>query len=711
MTHDTIDTRVGTQNYPGYSNGNTLPFTGVPFGMNYFAPQNDEGSWWFNPSKPLFAGFRCTHQPSPWMGDFSSFLITPFTTEPLIRSVFHLQSSYRIEEAVYNPGYLKLTSQRYALESELTASTYGMKLQNTSLRSESVCFVVSAIKGIHDIRIDEKTISYAVVNASGSEDPNFTMYAHMTLDVPFTAEASTFEDGTDIIIIRTTSSYPTITVATSFINSQQAKLNASRLPSTFESMLANAKEAWEQKLSKVEVTHTDKEAVTMFYAALYRCFLFPQTFYELDTNNEPIHYNTITRSSAPGVLFTNNGFWDTYKSLFPLFSLIEPEHYELMLEGFLNSFHEAGYLPKWLSPDERGLMPGTLVDAVISDALTKGLAHDKIESLYEAMKQSATVESENPQYGRRAVNDYWKYGYVPSSYHESVNQSLDNSYSDFCIAQVAKMIGRTDDYQTFMDSSKNYAQLFDSNSGLMRAKDTDGNFSDSFSDIEWGHAYTEGSSWQNSWAVYHDFAGLIKLYDSKQAYLDKITHLVNQKPYFTSGSYGFEIHEMSEVAAIDFGQMAISNQPSFHIPYLFTYGGEPASTQVLLRSLMRETFKPTFTGYPGDEDNGSMSAWYVFNAMGFYPVSPGTQEYVVGIPFFDTVTVNLPNGEVLQINTENNTRHHNFVSKMMKDGTEYTALYLKHNDLIQGTQLDFELGIVPRQRQYTDDELPFSMSQ
>lgn len=708
MKHTEIDTRVGTHNYSNFSNGNTLPLTGSPFAMNYFAVQNGEGSWWFDPLKPMISGFRCTHQPSPWMGDFSHFLITPFTGNPLIRSLFHLQSSYRTQEAIFRPDFLQVESLRYNIKSELTASTYGMKLRTTSSDENSIKYVLSAHSGIRNISQDHNSITFDIKNYSGCEDKDFTMHVILTADTPLKLMVSKFEDGSDIAIIETDVTCATLSLATSFISSAQAALNLSREPETFTLLHQQVAATWNEKLDKIVVTHKDKEAEKMFYAAFYRCFLFPQTFYELDESMNPIHYNTISKQVAPGVLFTNNGFWDTYKTLFPLFSLIEPDFYELLLRGFLNSYNESGYLPKWLSPDERGLMPGTLIDAVISDALTKGIAQDMIHELYDAMVKSATVESANPQYGRRAVNDYWKYGYVPSHYGESVNQSLDNSYSDFCIAQVAKLLNKNDDYEKFMTSSRNYAKLFDLESGLMRARDTYGNFVAPFTDTMWGHAYTEGSSWQNSWAVYHDFKGLINLYSNQDDFIQVITHLINQKPIFSVGSYGFEIHEMSEVAAIDFGQMAISNQPSFHIPYLFTYAGHPESTQVLIRSLMRETFKPTFDGYPGDEDNGSMSAWYVFNSLGFYPVCPGSQEYVMGIPYFDSVVINLPHNKTIEITTENNTPHHNFINDVKVNGSSYTHLYFKHKDLIQGANIKFELGIVPHFKSYTDEQLPYS---
>lgn len=711
MNINLIDTRIGTDNDPSFSNGNALPYTGVPFAMNYFAPQNGDGAWWFNPNKKLFAGYRCTHQPSPWMGDFSHLLITPFTGSPKLNDTFHIESTYRPDEATFSPHYNKLHMLRYSLTTELTASTYGMNLRATSTRNEDVNFVISAEEGIKaEYNQDTKIITGEVKNFAGSEDKDFTMYFAITLNNDVNVEMNEFTNEEGIIILRSDTPEITLSFASSFISKNQAILNLSREEKDFDMMKDNAKKAWLSYLNRIEVTHHNDDELKMFYTSLYRSFLFPMKFYELDQDNKKIHYNTIKKEVTEGVLYTNNGFWDTYKSVYPLFSLIAQEEYKEMLEGFLNSYKESGYLPKWLSPDERGLMPGTLVDAVISDAMTKGIGTDMIDDLYEAMVHSATTDSGDPDYGRHAVDDYMDLGYVPNTYDESVNQTLDNAYSDFCISQVAKILKKDQDVDYFTKSSKNYKKIFDKETMFMRGKDKQGKFEDDFLAHRWGHAYTEGSAWQNSWAVYHDFKGLINLFESKETFLDHITDLINQKPIFDVGSYQFEIHEMSEVAAIDFGQMAISNQPSFHIPYLFTYAEKPESTEVLLRSLMKKAFKPTFDGYPGDEDNGSMSAWYIFNACGFYPVCPGSNEYVVGIPLMDHVTIHLSSGKTLTMNAKENHDHFNFVDKVQVNEQDYNKLYLNHNEIMKGMHLDFTLGLVPRTKDYADEDLPFSQT-
>jgi predicted alpha-1,2-mannosidase len=355
-------------------------------------------------------------------------------------------------------------------------------------------------------------------------------------------------------------------------------------------------------------------------------------------------------------------------------------------------------------------MPGTLIDAVIADAAAKGLAQHLLPELLEAMLTAATTQSGQNCYGRQGTLDYIKYGYVPSSYHESVNHTLDYAYSDYCISRVADVLGRSDVAEQYRQSALNYKNIFDAETGFMRAKDQNGQFRPDFNDTSWGLDYAEGSAWQTSFAVFQDFQGLIEAYGSKERFFDKITELCNKAPDFDVRGYGFEIHEMSEMAAIDYGQLAISNQPSFHIPYLFNYVGQPASSQVVLKQLMSNLFNSGFDGFPGDEDNGSMSGWYVFSSMGFYPVCPGSNEYVLGIPLFDSVSIELPSGKQMLIHTDNNNPQSNFVANVQLEGQDYTKLYITHEDILAGKSLEFRLGLAPSYRHYSAEELPFSIS-
>jgi len=712
-----VDTRQGTANQHSYSNGNALPYTGVPFGMNHFVVQttNQNGSWFFHPKDRVFQGFRLTHQPSPWMGDFQHFLLTPVSGERNMqhRNVYNYQSSYRPESAVFSPHYLKVKQERYGIVSELSPSTYGAQIQCQFPEHEASGIFFRAPGPSHlKVTVDKKVVSGYISNFTGCEDSEFKMYVALAFSEAITNEESEFQ-GKDQTILWKFGNIPhlSIRLATSFISEEQAFLNLEReVDKTFEETKAAAASNWEHYLGKIQVSHTDLEYVKTFYGCLYRMFLFPMKFYELDALGDAIHYDTTSKTVKKGVLYTNNGFWDTFRTVYPLYSIIIPKEYEEMMAGFLNSYRETGYLPKWLSPDERGMMPGTLIDGLIADAAVKGIGSDLMPELLEAMLAAATKKSASSNYGRQGTEDYLKYGYVPLDYHESVNHTQDYAYSDFCISKVAGVLGNTDIEQEYEQQSLNYKNIFDHETGFMRAKDKEGNFRPGFRDTSWGLDYAEGSAWQNGFAVYHDFQGLINEYGSKEEFFHKMTELCNTPPKFDVKGYGFEIHEMSEMAAVDFGQVAISNQPSFHLPYLFNYAGQPASSQVVLKQLMTNLFHSGFEGYPGDEDNGSMSGWYVFSSMGFYPVTPGSGQYVLGIPLFDEVTLHLPDGKTLEVRTHQNAPHANFVKGVELNREAYTKLYLDHGELMKGGSLAFTLGLAPVLRTYAQDELPFSVS-
>lgn len=707
-----IDTRHGTDNQYSFSHGNCLPYTGVPFGMNYFAPQttDQKGSWWFHPNDRTFQGFRITHQPSPWMGDFSQMVLLPISGKLSENTLFHAQTSYRPEKSTFNPAILEITSCRYQLTSQLIPSMYGGLLSLTNIKEDGG--LALSLPGRYQLeQIDEKTVQGHIINFSGSEDENFSFYFVLRFNDPLTTieGALSGEDGFTVLRFGSVVTQE-IRLGTSFISKEQALLNLTREEAwQKEDYLANAQNQWENYLNRIEITHHDQKQIKTFYHNLYRTFLFPQTFYEYDENKQKIHYDTFNKRVAAGPLYTNNGFWDTYKTVYPLYSLIAQEKYAEMLEAFLISYQETGFLPKWLSPDERGLMPGTLIDAVIADAGIKGIRSDLMPELLKAMKKAATVQSEKKNYGRQGTKDYLTYGYVPSDYHESVNHTLDYCYSDFCITQVAKLCGdeQAADYEK---RAGNYRNIFDKETGFMRAKDKEGNFRADFNSHRWGKDYAEGSAWQSSFAVYHDFAGLIDSYNSRQEFTDKLIALCNQAPSYTTEGYGFEIHEMSEMAALEFGQLAISNQPSFHYPYLFSYIGKPEMAQPLIKQLLTQCFDSSYQGYPGDEDNGSMAGWYIFNALGFYPVTPGTGEYVIGMPLFDQATIHLSSGETLTITAGPNYTQQQFVHQINRNQTEHSELFFTHKDLMSGGNIDYHLGIVPNPRSYTKEQLPFSLS-
>ena len=687
---ETIDTRFGTASKYAFSRGNTLPYTGVPFGMNYFVPQtsDQDGSWFFDPHLPIFQGIRLTHQPSPWIGDYSWLLLTPVTGQLGGDSLFHRQSSYDMDKASFQPHYLKIFSLRYQIESQLTPTCYGASIRLEQKQGKSLSLYLHATDDLTVEQVDKRNLALRQEGKTETNKNPLILFTALQMNTDILAVSQEEEDWR----IDLADSHAEIQLGTSFISPSQALIN---LPQEdFESCKANAQADWENLLHRFDVMETGEADRTFFDHCLYRLFLFPQTFYEVDESGKAIHMDLSTGTVKPGVLFSNNGFWDTFRTTFPLFALIIPEHYHRFLEGFLNSYHETGYLPKWLAPDERGMMPGTLLDGMIADSACKDMVPDLEEELLQAMLETATKSDPLGINGRHGLAQYQELGYLSTDHHESVSHTLDYAYSDFCIASFAEKLGKTEIAETYKATSQNYHHLFDAETGYMRARDNQGNFRSDFSPYSWGRDYAECSAIQATLGVLHDIPSLIQLMGGKEAFSNYLLKTCQDAPLFETTGYGYEIHEMSEMATAPFGQLAISNQPSFHIPYLFRYSNYPDYTALLIKTLRQKAFHPSWQAYPGDEDNGSLSAWYIWSALGFYPTCPGKPSYDLGIPLFDHLRIDLAKEDKwLDIHTKQNHSHFNFVKECRLDKKLVSTI--QHQDLLKAEQLTFTLSWLP----------------
>ena len=687
---ETIDTRFGTASKHAFSRGNTLPYTGVPFGMNYFVPQtsDQERAWFFDPHLPIFQGIRLTHQPSPWIGDYSWLLLTPVIGQLGGDSLFHRQSSYDRDKASFQPHYLKIFSLRYQIETQLTPTCYGSSIRLEQKQGKALSLYLHAADDLTVKQVDERTLALRQEGKTETNKNPLILFTALQMNTDILA--ITQEEGDWRIDLAR--SQAEIQLATSFISPSQALLN---LPQTdFDSCKANAQANWENLLHRFDIVETGETDRTFFDHCLYRLFLFPQTFYEVDESGQAIHMDLATGTVKPGVLFSNNGFWDTFRTTFPLFALIIPEHYHRFLEGFLNSYRDTGFLPKWLAPDERGMMPGTLLDGIIADSACKDMAPDLEEELLQTMLETATKSDPLGINGRHGLAQYQELGYLSTDHNESVSHTLDYAYSDFCIANCAEKLGQNDIAETYRTSSQNYRHLFDAETGYMRARDSQGNFRPDFSPYSWGRDYAECSAIQATLGVLHDIPGLIQLIGGKEAFSNYLLKACQDAPLFETTGYGYEIHEMSEMATAPFGQLAISNQPSFHIPYLFRYSDYTDYTALLIKTLRQKAFRPSWEAYPGDEDNGSLSAWYIWSALGFYPTCPGKPSYDLGIPLFDHLRIYLAKeNKWLDIHAEQNYSHFNFVKECRLDNTPVSSI--QHQDLLKAEQLTFTLSWLP----------------
>ena len=527
---------------------------------------------------------------------------------------------------------MKLHFLRAKTDFELTPGVRGCKMRLRFPDDRTPFLTLFPVFGNYTFEADfDRNMAFATADgARGDFHEGFCNRLVLRFSVPIDRE-KTYK-GENCLHIAFTQPLVEADCGTSYISFAQAEDNMEQDCGgrTFDEMRADGENQWEEYLSRIEIEPVDERQMRTFYSCMYRTGLFPHKAYEIQ-RGKPVHYCPFDGSVRSGVRYTDNGFWDTYRTEYPLLALIGRREYAEMLEGFIADYRDGGWLPRWPSVGERGCMPSTLIDAVIADAAVKGIiSGELLETAFEGMLHHANHDAPNEDLGRNGAESYVRLGYVPRDLYprDSVNLTLDAAYGDFCIAQAAKVLGKPDVEREYRLRAKNYQNLFDPATGFMRGRSSDGAFAPDFDPFNWGGDYTEGSAWQSSFAVPHDVEGLAALYGGKDKLIAKLDELFATPPYYNIGGYGCEIHEMTEMAAVDFGQCAISNQPSFHIPYIYSELGDVEKTAYWVRKLCDEAFSFTDDGFPGDEDNGSMAAWYILSTLGIYDVCPGKNEYI-----------------------------------------------------------------------------------
>lgn len=631
-----VNIKQGTKSVPRFSQGNTLPLVQRPFGMAAFAPQTERnGSWFFHPDSHSLEGIRLTHQPSPWIDDYGTVLMTP-QNDVVASSAGGAWGGYRPKEAVMTPSYMKLRFLRSMCDFELTPTERGAVCRLSFDFDRPSYLSLLPLKGKYSYKVVPEKNEIIGTTDGHSQDiaENFKMYFVLRFadgDVDF-EKTRISENDTDrtFIHIALTKKNIEFSLGTSYISEELAENTIERECASFDTVKTENDSIWEEHLSRIEAEFDDENVKKTFYTCFWRTFLFPHKCYEYDKDGQIVHYTPIDGSIHKGVRYTDNGFWDTYRTVYPLFTMTAREEFAEMLEGFVNDYRECGWLPRWISLGEVGCMPSTLIDAVIATAVVNNIGDRKLwEDALEGMLNHANHNAPMPRFGRNGAELYCKYGYVPrDEFRESVNLTLDAAYGDWCISVVAKALGRDDIVSEYEKRAKNYANLFDKESGFMRGRDKDGNMADNFDPIRWGGEYTEASAWQTTFAVPHDFEGLASLMGGRDKLSEKLDEFFATKPDYRVHGYGGEIHEMTEMAAVDYGQCAISNQPSFHIPYIYAYIGETEKARYWVHKMALEAFSYEDDGFPGDEDNGTTAAWYVFACLGMYPLCPGKREFV-----------------------------------------------------------------------------------
>ncbi len=728
-----VNPLMGTLSSFELSAGNTYPAIARPWGMNFWTPQTGKmgDGWQYVYTAHKIRGFKQTHQPSPWINDYGQFSLMPMTGKAEFDEEKRA-SWFSHKGEVAMPHYYKVYLADYDILTEFTPTERAVLFRFTFPESEQSFVAVDAFDQGSYIKIEperNRIVGYSTRN-SGGVPSNFRNYFVVEFDKPFTYRAtvadSVLTEGRleqqaghagAVIGFRTRKGEVVhARVASSFISLEQAGRNLQELGSqSFDELVAKGREAWNKVLGRIEVEGGTLDQYRTFYSCLYRSLLFPRAFYEWDAEGNAVHYSPYNGKVLPGYMYTDTGFWDTFRCLFPLLNLMYPSVNKQIQEGLVNTYKESGFFPEWASPGHRGCMVGNNSASVLADAWLKGVRVDDVETLYEGLLHGTeNVHPEVSSTGRLGHEYYNKLGYVPYNVgiNENVARTLEYAYDDWCIYQLAKALDRPKkEQELFAKRALNYRNVFDKESRLMRGRNEDGTFQSPFSPLKWGDAFTEGNSWHYTWSVFHDPQGLIDLMGGDEVFVQMLDSVFTVPPLFDDSYYGQVIHEIREMTVMNMGNYAHGNQPVQHAIYFYDYAGQPWKAQYWLRQVMDRMYSPTPDGYCGDEDNGQTSAWYVFSALGFYPVCPGTDEYALGTPLFRKATLHFENGRTLEIDAPDNGTGKPYVESLMRDGVPYTKNYLRHGDLLKGGRLLFEMSDKPNlQRGTAEDDRPYSFS-
>jgi predicted alpha-1,2-mannosidase len=728
-----VNPLMGTFSKPSLSNGNTYPAIGVPWGMNLWSPQtgNMGDGWMYRYDADRIRGFKQTHQPSPWMNDYGQFAIMPVTgkarfTQDERASWFSHKAE--VSKAYYYSVYLA----DHNVTAELTPTERAAQFRFTYPDADSSFIVIDAFDKGSYIKIlpqEKKIIGYSTRFSRGPL-PNFKNYFVIYVDKPFTTsytwrgnvavkdslEMNADHSGALIGFKTKNGEKVTLRVGTSFIGLAQAELNLERelANDSFDQTMQKAKKLWNEKLGRLEIEGGTVDQVRTFYSCLYRTLFFPNKLYEIDVSNKIVHYSPYNGKTLPGYMFAGTGFWDTFRALYPFLNLVYPDINKEMQEGLINDYKEGGWLPEWSSPGYANIMIGNNSASVVADAYIKGLRGYDIQTLYEALVHGANNAGPMTAVGRAGVEYYNSLGYVPYdvNINENAARTLEYAYDDFAIYQLGRALNKPkEETDLYLKRSQNYRHLFDKSTGLMRGKNKDGSFQSPFNPFKWGDAFTEGNSWHYSWSVFQDVQGLIDLMGGRKEFVKKLDSVFSMPPVYDESYYRGVIHEIREMQIANMGQYAHGNQPIQHMIYLYNYAGEPWKAQYWVREAMNRLYHAGADGYCGDEDNGQTSAWYIFSAMGFYPVTPATDQYVIGAPLFKKIILRPENGKTITITAPGNSAANRYVSSISVNGKPWSKNWFSHAELVKGAVVNFSMTAAPvKTRGINPADFPYSLS-
>ena len=711
-----VSTLVGTQSDFTLSAGNTYPAIALPWGMNFWTPQtgrNGDG-WAYTYDAHRIRGFKQTHQPSPWINDYAAFSLMPVRDaskpgENDRASVFSHQSE------VAKPYYYSVYLADHDIRTEITPTERAAVMRFTFPDSETSGVVIDAYAGGSYVKVlkDKHTVVGYCTNNHGGVEGDFKNWFTVVFDKDiesydiYNGDALEYPEDRptehSIAVVR----FATVRgekvharVASSFVSAEQAERNLAEVGDrSFDEVCADAKARWNDILGRIAVGGGTMDQYRTFYSCLYRSVLFPRKLYEIDENGQPVHYSPYNGKIEKGYLYTDTGFWDTFRALFPLLNLVYPDVNEEIQAGLANVARESGFLPEWASPGHRNCMVGNNSASVVADAAVKGLNTKDLELLYDSIVHGTEEVHPTVRSTGRLGHEYYNtLGYVPCDVgiNESAARTLEYAYDDWCILQLAKILGRPqEELDKWAARAGNWKNVFDPETRLMRGRNADGTFQTPFSPYQWGGVFTEGNAWHYTWSVFHDIPGLVDAMGGDESFTQMLDSVFVVPPIYDDSYYGYRIHEITEMQVADMGNYAHGNQPAQHMLYLYDWTGQPWKGQQHIREVMDRLYRATPDGYCGDEDNGQTSAWYIFSALGFYPVCPASTQYALGTPLFKKAMVTRPDGKQFVIDAPDNGAEAFYVQSLRLNGKEWTRNYVEHGDLVKGARLRFGMGTEP----------------
>lgn len=700
---------IGTGAIDGGLSGNNYPGATAPFGLIQLSPDTSEAPNWgdasgYDYNRNTIYGFSHTRLSGTGASDLIDISVMPTSSG-------RTSSTFTHDEEKARPGYYQVRLKDENINAELTATTRtGIhRYQYPSGREAEIILDMdhSADKGSWGRRIINAQIR--LVNDHAIEGYRIItgwaklrkVYFYMEFSSPIVA--SSLRDGGRVhentAVINGTNLHGrfhfgelggkplTCKVAISSVSMENARQNMMQEAPhwDFDRYVAVADDAWERQLGKIAVKGTEVQK-EIFYTALYHTMIQPNTL--SDVNGEYMAADYTTRKvSGDEVHYTTFSLWDTFRASHPLYTLLEPERVTDFVKSMIRQYEYYGYLPIWqLWGQDNYCMIGNHSIPVITDAILKGIPGIDLEKAYEAVYNSSVTSHPGSPF------EVWeKYGYMPENIQtQSVSITLEQAYDDWCVAQLAAKMNKEGDYERFSRRADYYRNLFNPTTKFFQSKNDKGEWIEPFDPYQYGgnggHPFTEGNAWQYFWYVPHDIQGLVDLTGGPKAFENKLD------TFFTST---YRSEQMNHNASGFVGQYAHGNEPSHHVAYLYNYVGRPWKTQKYVSHIMNTLYNNTSSGYAGNDDCGQMSAWYVFSAMGFYPVNPADGRYIIGSPAFDECTLKLGGDKEFRIETVRKSAEDIYIQSVTLNGKRYNDCFITHEDIVNGGTMVFKMGRRP----------------